>query len=259
MFVDSHCHLDRLDLSAYNGDLGEAIAAAKQRGVERMLCIGIDMGNAETVIDIARHYEGVSASVGVHPMDIGESMVNMEVLRALAEAPEVVAIGETGLDYFYSKDSAEQQRESFRQHLHLASTLKKPVVVHTRDAREDTIAIIKASGDVEVGGVLHCFTESWEMAAQALDLNYYISFSGIVTFNNAQALREVAKRVPLEKILIETDAPYLAPVPHRGKKNEPKYVVEVAECIAQLRGIPVAELAEITSDNFDKLFFNKKN
>jgi len=255
MFVDSHCHLDRLDLTPYEGDLSAAIEAARACGVERMLCIGVDMNNAQTVIDIAAGYEGINASVGVHPMDVNDQLVDIDDLRALALAPEVIAIGETGLDYYYSQDSVEIQRESFALHLRLSSELKKPVIVHTRDAREDTIAIIRQHGDSSVAGVLHCFTESWDMASQALDENYYISFSGIVTFKNAAALREVARKVPLDRMLIETDSPYLAPVPYRGKKNEPKYVVEVAKCIAELRGVSVAEVAEITTANFDKLFF----
>lgn len=255
MFVDSHCHLDRLDLTPYEGDLAAAIEAARTCGVERMLCIGVDLGNAQTVIDIAAGYDGINASVGVHPMDVNDQLVNINDLRTLALAPEVVAIGETGLDYYYSQDSAEIQRESFALHLRLSSELKKPVIVHTRDAREDTIAIIRQHGDSSVAGVLHCFTESWDMASQALDENYYISFSGIVTFKNATALREVARKVPLDRMLIETDSPYLAPVPYRGKQNEPKYVVEVAKCIAELRGVSVAEVAEITTANFDKLFF----
>jgi len=255
MFVDSHCHLDRLDLTPYEGDLSAAIEAARACGVERMLCIGVDMNNAQTVIDIAAGYEGINASVGVHPMDVNDQLVDIDDLRALALAPEVIAIGETGLDYYYSQDSVEIQRESFALHLRLSSELKKPVIVHTRDAREDTIAIIRQHGDSSVAGVLHCFTESWDMASQALDENYYISFSGIVTFKNAAALREVARKVPLDRVLIETDSPYLAPVPYRGKKNEPKYVVEVAKCIAELRGVSVAEVAEITTANFDKLFF----
>ncbi|WP_339337786.1 TatD family hydrolase [uncultured Oceanicoccus sp.] len=255
MFVDSHCHLDRLDLTPYEGDLSAAIEAARACGVERMLCIGVDMNNAQTVIDIAAGYEGINASVGVHPMDVNDQLVDIDDLRALALAPEVIAIGETGLDYYYSQDSVEIQRESFALHLRLSSELKKPVIVHTRDAREDTIASIRQHGDSSVAGVLHCFTESWDMASQALDENYYISFSGIVTFKNAAALREVARKVPLDRMLIETDSPYLAPVPYRGKKNEPKYVVEVAKCIAELRGVSVAEVAEITTANFDKLFF----
>ena len=257
MFVDSHCHLDRLDLSPYDGDLARAVHAANARGVERMLCIGIDMANAQTVIDIAREFACVSASVGVHPMDVNEQPVDMEQLAVLAADSTVVAIGETGLDYYYSGDSAELQRHSFIQHLVLSAELAKPVVVHSRDAREDTIAIIKRHGDLDVAGVLHCFTESWDMARQALDLNYSISFSGIITFKNAAALREVVKRIPMDRLLIETDSPYLAPVPHRGKKNEPQYVVEVANCIAEIKGLAVEEVAEITSANFDKLFFKQ--
>lgn len=256
MLVDSHCHLDRLDLAPYNGDLSAAIAAARSNGVSRMLCIGIDMDNAETVIEIARNFEGVSASVGVHPMDVGVSLADMDRLGVLASDHEVVAIGETGLDYHYSKEAIQLQQESFIAHLQLSAELAKPVVVHTREAREDTINIIRDHGNPDVAGVLHCFTESWEMARQALDLNYYISFSGIVTFKNAQDLREVAKKVPLERLLIETDSPYLAPVPYRGKKNEPKYVLEVAKCVAELRGIDLDTLIASTSENYSRLFFN---
>lgn len=188
-------------------------------------------------------------------MDVGDSLANFTTLAELAANPEVIAIGETGLDYHYSADSAPLQQQSFRHHLELSKTLSKPVVVHTREAREDTLAIIRESGDPSIGGVLHCFTENWDMARQALALNYYISFSGIVTFKNAGELREVAMQVPLDRLLIETDAPYLAPVPYRGKKNEPKYVVEVAQCIADLRGLEIERLAEITAQNFDNLFF----
>ena len=222
-----------------------------------MLCIGIDMSNAETVIDIARRYEGVSASVGVHPVDVGDAMPDLERLRSLAQNQEVVAIGETGLDYHYSSDTADLQRQSFRAHLNLSSELQKPVVVHTRDAQEDTIRLIKENGNPAVGGVLHCFTESWQMAKAALELNYYISFSGIVTFKNASELRDVAKQVPLDRLLVETDSPYLAPVPYRGKKNEPKYVVEVANCLAEIRGISSEELIERTGQNYDRLFFSR--
>lgn len=255
MFVDSHCHLDRLDLSPYGGDLSAAIEAAREVGVERMLCVGINMENAPQVMSIARSHEGVSASVGIHPMDVANGTADWAQLRQLAESPEVVAIGETGLDYYYSGDSAEAQRQSFREHIQLAIDLGKPLIVHTRDAREDTIAILKESAASLPGGVLHCFTESWPMAEQALDLGFYISFSGIVTFANAAELREVARRVPLDRLLIETDSPYLAPVPYRGKKNEPRYVLEVARQLAELRNVSVDRIAEITSTNYDKLFF----
>ncbi|MFT7131148.1 MAG: TatD DNase family protein [Gammaproteobacteria bacterium] len=255
MFVDSHCHLDRLDLTPYQGHLSGAIKAAQERGVDRMLCVGIDMANAERVVEIAESHDSVYASVGIHPMDVERQLVNWDVLERLTEMDKVIAIGETGLDYFYSRDSAVLQQESFRLHLELSSKVGKPTIVHTRDAREDTINIIREFGATDVGGVLHCFTEDWPMAKQAIDLNYYISFSGIVTFKNAEDLRFVAKQVPLDRLLIETDSPYLTPVPHRKKKNEPQYVVEVAHCLAGLHNISVERLAEITSENFDKLFF----
>jgi TatD DNase family protein len=260
MLVDSHCHLDRIDLSPYEGDLGAALQAARARGVTRMLCIGIDRNNAGTVCEIARNHEGVYASVGVHPLDIADELETVDSLCVLADRPEVVAIGETGLDYFYdqkeggTRDKREAQQQSFRAHLQAASRLRKPVIVHTRDAREDTLALIREVGDAEVGGVLHCFTESWEMARAAIDMNYCISFSGIVTFKNADELRDVVRQVPLDRLLVETDSPYLAPVPFRGKRNEPKFTREVAECVAQLKNIRLEELAEITSANFDRLF-----
>ena len=254
MLVDSHCHLDRLDLTPYAGDLSAAVAAAHERGVLRMLCIGIDRGNAEAVCAIARQYDGVYASVGVHPLDIKEQQEDLAELCTLADRPEVIAIGETGLDYFYSADNAAAQQQSFRTHLQAGAQLRKPVVVHSREAREDTLAILRESCDLEIGGVLHCFTDTWDMARRALDMNFYISFSGIITFKNADELRDVVKRVPLDRLLVETDSPYLAPVPFRGKKNEPKYTREVAECVADLKGVPFEQIAEMTSANFDRLF-----
>ena len=257
MLVDSHCHLDRIDLTPYEGSLDAALAAAHARGVTRMLCIGVDRGNAEAVCAIARNHDGVYASVGVHPLDIADELETVESLCELADRPEVVAIGETGLDYYYSKDKTEQQQISFRAHLRAASRLCKPVIVHTRDARDDTLASIREAGNADVGGVLHCFTESWEMARAAIDMNYWISFSGIITFKNAEELRDVVRKVPLDRLLVETDSPYLAPVPFRGKKNEPKYTREVAECVAALKGVSFEELAEITSANFDRLFLRE--
>ena len=254
MLVDSHCHLDRLDLAPYNADLTAALVAARERGVTRMLCVGVDRGNADTVREIARTHEGVYASVGIHPLDIEAEVESVDSLCRLAAFPEVVAVGETGLDYYYSRDNRELQQRSFRAHLQAAARLGKPVIVHSREAREDTIALIREAGDSEIGGVLHCFTETWEMAREAIDLNYFISFSGIITFKNAGDLREVVKKVPLDRLLVETDSPYLAPVPFRGKTNEPKYTREVAACVAELKGISLEELAAITSANFDRLF-----
>lgn len=254
LLTDSHCHLDRLDLSPYDGDLTAAIQAARQRGVARMLCIGIDRSNAPTVIDIARRFDGIYASVGIHPLDLAEEVEAIDELVALADDERVIAIGETGLDYYYSQDKKNEQQESFHNHLRASAKTGKPSIVHTRDAREDTLAIIREASDPEVAGVLHCFTESLEMAKAALELNFYISFSGIITFKNAADLREVVAHVPLERMLVETDSPYLAPVPFRGKKNEPKYVVEVAQCVADIKGISFEQVVEQTAENFDRLF-----
>lgn len=255
MLVDSHCHLDRIDLTPYGGDLAAAVAAARERGVERILCIGIDMSNAPTVVEIAERFDSIYASVGVHPLDISDELCTEDELIRRADHPKVVAIGETGLDYYYSADNRELQLESFAGHLRAAGKCRKPVIVHTRNAREDTLQLIKEYGDSQFAGVLHCFTESWEMASAAMDMGYFISFSGIITFKNAGELREVVKKVPLERMLVETDSPYLAPVPYRGKKNEPKNVVEVAQCVADIKGLSYQDVVERTTANFDTLFF----
>ncbi|WP_444913256.1 TatD family hydrolase [Microbulbifer sp. PAAF003] len=254
MLVDSHCHLDRLKLDKFDGDLDAVLDLARSRGVGKFLCVGISLENADAVVEIASRYEDVVCSVGVHPLDVDSGMADVERLVEMANQPNVVALGETGLDYYYSTDTQEIQQQSFIAHLKAAGQAELPVIVHTRDAREDTIALIKEHGNTNTAGVLHCFTESWDMAKAALDLNYYISLSGIVTFKNAEELRDVARKLPLDRLLVETDSPYLAPVPYRGKPNIPAYVREVAEFIADLRGIPYEELAEITSENFFRLF-----
>ncbi|WP_445361674.1 TatD family hydrolase [Microbulbifer sp. EKSA005] len=254
MLVDSHCHLDRLKLDKFDGDLDAVLDLARSRGVGKFLCVGISLENADAVVEIASRHEDVVCSVGVHPLDVDSGMADVERLVEMANQPNVVALGETGLDYYYSTDTQEIQQQSFIAHLKAAGQAELPVIVHTRDAREDTIALIKEHGNTNTAGVLHCFTESWDMAKAALDLNYYISLSGIVTFKNAEELRDVARRLPLDRLLVETDSPYLAPVPYRGKPNIPAYVREVAEFIADLRGIPYEELAEITSENFFRLF-----
>ena len=254
MLIDSHCHLDRLKLEPYNGDLGRAIIAAREAGVQRMLCIGIDMDNASKVVSIAEQYDDIYASVGIHPLEKDAPVVSESDLLAFAAHPKVVGIGETGLDYYYSQESASQQQENFVVHLQAAAQSKLPVIVHSRDAREDTLNLLREHSNQEVGGVLHCFTESWEMARAAMDMNFFISISGIVTFRNAGALREVVRKLPLDRLLIETDAPYLAPVPHRGKPNEPKFLPDVARFVAELKGVSEAELVQVTSDNFFRLF-----
>lgn len=254
MLVDSHCHLDRLDLSAYDGSLDAALDAARARGVGRFLCIGVSAGNAAAVRQLADTYADVYCSVGVHPLDLQAGQAPaLDWLLAELNHPRVVAIGETGLDYHYQPESAPLQQDSFRLHLEAARQTGKPVVVHTREARADTLALLREA-DLSQAGVLHCFTEDWAMARAALDLGYYISLSGIVTFRNAEALREVARQVPAERLLVETDAPYLAPVPHRGRPNLPEYVRDVAEYLAVLRGVDVETLAEQTTANFARLF-----
>jgi len=254
MLVDSHCHLDRLNLDLYPDGLGGAVEAAKSRGVKQMLCVCISEENRQQVVEIAQQFDGIFASVGIHPSDVMASAVDVDTLCEWSKADKVVALGETGLDYYYSAEKADIQKLSFVNHLKAGAKTQLPVIIHTRDAREDTISLMKEHACGEAAGVMHCFTESWEMAEQALDLNFYISISGIVTFKNAEALRDVTRKIPLDRLLVETDSPYLAPVPFRGKPNEPKYVREVAEYIAELRGISLEKLASITSENFNNLF-----
>ncbi len=254
MLIDSHCHLDRLDLSAHGGSLDAALAAARARGIGHFLCIGISADNAAAVKALSERYSDVDCTVGVHPLDLQPGVAPaLDWLLAELEHPHVVAIGETGLDYHYEPQAAELQREAFRLHLNAAQITGKPVIVHTREARADTLMLLREAA-LPQAGVLHCFTEDWPMAKAALDLGFYISLSGIVTFRNADALREVARQVPADRLLIETDAPYLAPIPHRGKPNLPEYVRDVAEFLAPLRGVDVDTLAQQTTQNFQRLF-----
>lgn len=254
MIVDSHCHLDRLNLEQHNNDLGEALLAAKEAGVDYFLCVCINLENFPNIQAIAAEHDRISISVGVHPTDEVNDEPTAEQLVELAKNPKVVAIGETGLDYFRSEGDLTWQHERFRQHIRAAKSCDKPLIVHTRDARQDTLRILKEENADTVGGVLHCFTEDWAMAEEAIELGFYISISGIVTFKNAAQVQEVAQKVPLERLLIETDSPYLAPVPYRGKSNEPAYVKYVAEKIADLRGESFETIAKVTSNNFYKLF-----
>ncbi len=254
MLIDSHCHLDRLDLTKYDGSLSAALASAKTAGVEHFLCVSIDLESYPAMLAAAEEFDSVSVSVGVHPSHTGGSEPTAADLAELAANPKVVAIGETGLDYHYNEGDLDWQRNRFRTHIQAAHLCAKPLIIHTRAAREDTLTILREEHAEQVGGVMHCFTEDWAMAEQAIDLNFYISFSGIVTFKSAEALQEVARRVPMERMLVETDSPYLAPVPYRGKPNEPAWVTHVAEHIAQLRGCDVDTLARATSANFRRLF-----
>jgi len=257
MFVDSHCHLNMLKLEAYDGNLSTLIEQARSVGVEHMLCVATDLENSKTVIEIAEQHSDISASVGIHPSDKVEQEPSVEELVRLSEHPKVVAIGETGLDYHYNDTGLDQMRERFRTHIRAAKQVHKPLIIHSRAAPEDTMSILHEEEASDACGVMHCFTESWDMAQAALAIGFYISISGIVTFKNAGNVAEVAKQVPLDRLLIETDAPYLAPVPYRGKQNEPQYVRFVAEKIAQLRGLSVDQVAECTTRNFNALFFSK--
>ena len=254
MLIDSHCHLNILDLDADNGDLGALIERAKNVGVDHILCVGINIENAQAVIDVAQQFKQVSASVGLHPSETVETEPTVMELVKWADHPKVVAIGETGLDFYYNKTGLDNMRERFRVHIRAALKSKKPLIIHTRDARQDTINIMREENASQVGGVMHCFTESWQMAQEAMELGFYISFSGIVTFKNAKNVVEVAQQVPMDKMLIETDAPYLTPDPYRGKPNEPQYVRFVAERIAKIKGISYEEVVEQTGQNFSQLF-----
>jgi TatD DNase family protein len=251
VFVDSHCHLDRLEKNT--AELKELLTFAQRRGVEHFLCVCVSVAEFPNMLEKVKGLDNVSVSCGVHPLHQDEAC-DYATLLNMARHPDVVAIGETGLDYFYSAETKAVQLTSFVDHIKVANELNKPLIIHTRDAREDTINLLKQYKNPETLGVLHCFTESWEMAQEAIELGFYISISGIVTFKTATELQEVVKKIPLDKLLIETDSPWLAPVPYRGKQNQPGYVREVGEFIAQLKGISVEELASITTQNFYTLF-----
>ncbi len=251
MLVDSHCHLNFPELAA---KVDDALALMRRNEVTHALCVSVTLEEFPQVRALTERYPHIYGSVGVHPDYADVPVVREDELVALAEHPKIVAIGETGLDYYRIKSDCEWQRERFRTHIQAARRCGKPLIIHTREAAADTLRIMTEEGADRAGGVMHCFTESWEFARAALDLGFYISFSGIVTFKKAEALREVARKVPLDRMLIETDAPYLAPVPYRGKTNEPGLVKYVAEEIARQRNLPVTQIAKATSDNFFNLF-----
>jgi TatD DNase family protein len=257
LLVDSHCHIDFPDFSE---DLGAVLKRAAENGVAYLLCVSVEFAKFHQIKALTRAYSHVFSSVGTHP--------NFECLPSsepqvcdLAEGsrdPGVIAVGETGLDYFRSGGELSWQRDRFRVHIRAAKIAKLPLIVHSRNAKDDTIEILRSEAAGECGGVMHCFTEDWPMAAAALDLGFYISFSGIVTFRNALDLQTVARKVPADRLLVETDAPYLSPVPMRGKRNEPAFVRHTAEHLAQLRGEPIEMLAEQTTGNFFRLFNKAK-
>lgn len=254
MLIDSHCHLDKLDLTHHEGCLDSAMNQAFERGVDYMLCIGTDLETVADVVRLSETYAPVYATVGVHPLYRESREPRLGDLVQWAEHPKVVAIGETGLDYFYGEGDLSWQRQRFEVHLQAALDTQLPLIVHTRGAKQDTLDMLQDFCAAGGRGVLHCFTEDLDMAQQAVDMGFMISISGIVTFRNADELRAVVAALPLTHLLVETDSPWLAPVPHRGKKNEPQYVVEVAQCVADVKGLAMTEVANETSANFFKLF-----
>ena len=261
--VDSHCHLNFPD---FDGRIDDILQNAAAHDVRRLLCIATSWENRERVLELAREHAPISASVGVHPTTEGGHEPSVEELVRAAADPDVVAIGETGLDYFRFDGELEPelaaraggalawQHERFHRHIEAARRAALPLIIHTRAAADDTLATLRTHRADEPGGVMHCFAEDWRIASEALDLGFYLSFSGIVTFKSAKAIQEVARRAPLDRILVETDAPYLAPVPHRGKVNEPAFVRHTAAFVAGLRDLPLEALAEATTANYHALF-----
>lgn len=254
--IDSHCHLNFLDLTPFNHDLNEVIKQAQQAGVQHMLSVCVEIKDLPALHAIAEQFAHVSTSVGCHPNDVGANVLTPEQLVQYSQHASCIAFGETGLDYYRSENKQEQlmQQASFRAHIQAALAAKKPLIIHTRQAAEDTLRLMQEEQAHHIGGVMHCFSEDWDIAKRALDLNFYISFSGIVTFKNAVALQDVAKKIPLDRILIETDAPYLAPVPHRGQQNHPALVKYVAMQLATLRGESLERIAHQTTKNFYTCF-----
>jgi len=250
-FIDSHCHLNFPELAA---NIDDVLALMLQNDVAAALCVSVNLADFPQVLAMAEQHPNIYASVGVHPDYEDVEEPSAARLVELAQHPKVIAIGETGLDYFRLKGDLEWQRTRFRNHIRAARECGKPLIIHTREAATDTLRIMAEENATVAGGVMHCFTETWEVAEAALEMGFYISFSGIVTFKNAKQIKEVAQRAPLERILIETDAPYLAPAPYRGKLNQPAYVKHIAEEIALLRGIGVDEVGRCTTENYERLF-----
>lgn len=253
LLVDSHCHLN---FDPLQQRLADVLKNAREQGIGHMLCVGVSADKLPEVIGLAHSHNNIFASVGIHPDDqSGNDLATDEIIR-LADDTRVVAIGETGLDYYRITSDVSWQQERFREHIRAARHTRKPLIIHTREAADDTINILREEGADQAGGVMHCFTESWETAKAALDLGFYISFSGIVTFKSAESLRAVARKVPDDRLLIETDAPYLAPVPYRGRPNEPAYLKATALLLAEVRRSSFEDLSYLTTRNFFKLFSN---
>lgn len=251
MFVDSHCHVNFPELAAQMPDI---LTRMELNRVGRALCVSVNLPDWPGLIELVEQHEALYASVGVHPDYEDTIEPTVEDLIERSRHPKVIAIGETGLDYFRLSGDLTWQRDRFRRHIQAARQTKLPLIIHTRSSSEDTLAIMREEGACDARGVMHCFTESWEVAQASMDMGFYISFSGIVTFKKALELQDVARKMPLDRILIETDSPYLAPVPHRGKLNDPSKVIHVAEMIASLRDVSVKEIEEASTSNFFNLF-----
>jgi len=254
--VDSHCHLDRVSVSEEFSDINQQIQYTREQGIEWMLNVSIDKCNWDDVVKIAQDNTGVYASIGVHPDSKDTADITYSELLEASKQAKVIAIGETGLDYFHDEIPPLDQKQSFSTHIEVAIETQLPLIIHTRQAKKDTIDILKSNHAEKIGGVMHCFTETLDMAKQAIDLGFYISLSGILTFNSAKDLQEVARVLPLDRLLIETDSPYLAPTPYRGKRNQPLYVQHVAQKLADIKQCSVDEIAATTTDNFFQLFSN---
>lgn len=256
VLIDSHCHLNQIDLAEFDGDFDAMMNQARANGVSHCLCVCITLDDVPVLQQLVQRYSDISMSVGVHPNEQMTPAVTASQLVQLGQSARCIAVGETGLDYFrvINPESLDTQRQQFREHIRAALELCKPLIIHTREASEDTLQILAEEGAVKVGGVMHCFTESWDVARRALDLGFYISFSGIVTFKNATQLHDVARRVPLDRILIETDSPYLAPMPFRGKQNHPALVKHVAQALSVLRNVSYETIAAETTHNFYQCF-----
>lgn len=253
-FVDSHCHIPMLNEAASEAGVQSILDKARAHGVSHCLCVAIDLDSLPGVISVAQNHPNVYASVGMHPNTQCEVEPTAESLLPFTEHAKVIAIGETGLDYYRSQGHLDWQRQRFRQHIRCARQRSLPLIIHMRDAGADTLRILREEKAFEVGGVMHCYTGDYETAVRAMEMNFLISFSGIVTFRSATALQEVARTLPLEKMLLETDSPYLAPTPHRGRENQPAFVRHVGECIARLKELELEAVARQTTANFFRLF-----
>ena len=254
LLVDSHCHLGDLTFGDVEQDFDEVIANAQNAGVTHMLCVNTDLGTFPAMYERIKDLPNVYASVGTHPLNINDYKWSDQELIDYARYPKVIAVGEIGLDYYYDEETKEAQQEVFARQIRLAKQVKKPIIIHGRCAKDDLFRIVVEENAAEVGGIFHCFADDWDLATKVLDLGFYISVSGIVTFKKAQNIKDLAVKIPLDRLLLETDSPYLAPVPYRGKPNQPAYVKQVAEEVARLRNMEVEDLCNKTSENFARLF-----